>query len=100
LKVPSGLGVVVGVLPPGSVTASNRQPAEPDVVHDHIPFGQHKMVAVASGVVRIGAPHVKDAGTTKGGETVGRSSLGKSSSYALTSEMVSHTPRPVVSGRR
>jgi hypothetical protein len=52
----------------------HSQASESDFVHDHIPFGQHKIVVVARVVVRIGARHVKDAGTTKRGEPVDRSS--------------------------
>jgi hypothetical protein len=42
-KVPSGLGMIVGALPTGSVTACNRKPPEPDVVHDHIRLRQHQI---------------------------------------------------------
>ena len=68
--------MVVGALPTGSVTSCNRQPSESDVVHDHIRLRQHQIVAVACIGVRIGARHVKHAGTTEGGETVGGSSCG------------------------
>jgi hypothetical protein len=40
-QVASGLGVVVGALPTGSVASGNLKPAEPDVVHDHIRLRQH-----------------------------------------------------------
>ena len=66
--------MVVRALPTGSVTSCNRQPSESDVVHDHIRFRQHQMVAVACIGVRIGARHVEHAGPTEGDETVGGSS--------------------------
>jgi hypothetical protein len=75
-KVPSGLGVVVRVLPTGGLTSSDSQPSESDVVHDHIRLRQHQIVAVACIVIDIPARHVKHAGTTEGGETVGGSSCG------------------------
>jgi hypothetical protein len=93
LQVPSGLGVVVGALPTGSVIASNRQPSESDVVHDHIQLGQHQIFAVAYVGVRL-ARHVKDAGTTEGGETVGGSSCGgELSACRRPSEMISDRRR-------
>jgi hypothetical protein len=46
LKLPSGLCLVLRALPTGSVTSRNPQPAEPDVVHDHIRLRQHKIVAI------------------------------------------------------
>ena len=63
-KVPSGLGVVVRALPTGSVSSCNRQPSESDVVHDHIRFRQHQMVAIACIGVRLRTRHMKHAGTT------------------------------------
>ena len=75
-EVPSGLGVVVGALPTGSVTSCDRQPSESDVVHDHIRLRQHQIVAVACVGVSIGARHVKHTGTTESGETVGGPSGG------------------------
>ena len=74
--LPSGLSVVVRTLPAGSVTSSNRQPSESDVVHDHVRLGQHQIVAVTCIAVGIGACFMKYAGTTEGGETVGGSSGG------------------------
>ena len=89
-KVPSGLGVVVGALPTGSVTAGNRQPSESNVVHDHIRLRQHQIVAIACVGVCIGARHMKHAGTTEGGETVGRSSgSGQLSPGRSSTEMIS-----------
>jgi hypothetical protein len=67
--------VVVWVLPASRVTSCNPQPAESDVVHDHIRLRQYQVVAVACVDVRL-ARHVKHAGTTEGGETVGGSSCG------------------------
>jgi hypothetical protein len=46
-KVASRLGVVVAALPTSSVTSCDRQPAEPDVVHDHIRLREHQIGAVA-----------------------------------------------------
>jgi hypothetical protein len=66
--------MVVGTLRTGSVTSSNAQPSEPDVVDDHIRLRQHQVVAIACTVVTIGARHMQHAGTTEGGETVGSSS--------------------------
>ena len=89
-QVPSGLGVVVRALPTGSVTSCNRQPSEPDVVHDHIRLRQHQIVAVACIVVAIGARHMEHAGTTEGGETVGGSSCGSQlSPGGRSAEMIS-----------
>ncbi len=42
-KVPSGLGVIVGVLPTGCVTSCNREPSELDVVHDHVRLGEYEI---------------------------------------------------------
>jgi hypothetical protein len=74
LKVASGLRVVVRALPPGSVRASDRQPSDSDVVHDHIRLRQHQISAIASIGVSIGAWHVKHAGTVGRGKAVGCSS--------------------------
>ena len=82
--------MVVGALPTGSVTSCNRQPSESDVVHDHIRLRQHQIVAIACIGVRLGARHVKHAGTTEGGETVGGSSgSGELSSGGRSTEMIS-----------
>jgi hypothetical protein len=45
-----------------------------DIVHDHIRFRQHQIVAIACIGVGIGARHMKHAGATEGGEAVGGSS--------------------------
>jgi hypothetical protein len=83
------LGVVERALPTGSVIASNCQPSESDVVHDHIRLGQHQIVAVAYIGVHL-ARHVKHAGTTEGGETVGGSLCGgELSACRGPSEMIS-----------
>jgi hypothetical protein len=60
-----------GALPTGSVTSSNRQPAESDVVHDHMGLGQHQIVAISCIVARIRARHVKHVGASEVGQTVG-----------------------------
>ena len=52
----------------------NRPPPEWELIHDHIRLRQHQMRPVARIGVRIGARHVKNAGTTEGGEMVGGSS--------------------------
>jgi hypothetical protein len=75
-KVPSGLGMIVGAPPTGSVTTCNRQPPEPDVAHDHIRLREHQIGAVACIGFPIGTRHMKRAGTTEGGETVGGTSCG------------------------
>jgi hypothetical protein len=66
--------VVVGVRPTGGVTSGNRQPPEPDVVHDHIRLRQHQTVAAACIGFGIGALHIVHAGPTEVGETVSGSS--------------------------
>ena len=71
-KVPSGLGVVVRVLPTGSVISCNRQPSESDVVHDHIRLRQHQIVAVACIGVHIGARHVEARGHDRERRDYGR----------------------------
>jgi hypothetical protein len=63
--------LIVGALTTGSVTASNRQPSEPAVVHDHIRLRQHQILALTRIAVRIGARYVKQAGTVGSGEAVG-----------------------------
>ena len=75
-QVSSGLGVVVRTLPTGGVTSGNPQSSESGVVDDHIRFRQHQMVAIACIGVRLRTRHMKHAGTTEGGETVGGSSCG------------------------
>jgi hypothetical protein len=66
--------VVVLVLATGSVTSGNRQPSDSDVVHDHIRLGKHQIGPITCISIRIGARHVKHAGTVPRGETVGGSS--------------------------
>jgi hypothetical protein len=73
-KVASGLGVIVGAPPTGSVTSGNRQPSESDVVHDHIRLRQCQIVAITCIVLRICPGHVKHAGAVGRCETVGGSS--------------------------
>jgi hypothetical protein len=73
-KVTSGLGVVVGARPTGSVAACNREPSESDVVDDHIRLGKHQIVTIACIVVSIGAWYVEQLGTAEGGEAVGGAS--------------------------
>jgi hypothetical protein len=46
-EVASGLSVVAGTLPTGSLSSFNRQPSEPDVVHDHIRLREQEIVAIA-----------------------------------------------------
>jgi hypothetical protein len=75
-KVPSGLGMIVGALPTGSVPTCNRQPPEPDVAHDHIRLREHQIGAVACIGVAIGTRHMKRASTTEGDQTVGGTSCG------------------------
>jgi hypothetical protein len=74
----------MGTLP---TTSCHRQPAESDVVHNHIWLRQHQIVAVACIVVGIGARHVEDTGTTQRGETV------SGSSSAVSSARVGARPR-------
>ena len=89
-KVPSGLGVVVGALPTGSVTACNCQSSESDVVHDHIRPRQHHIVTVACMGIRVRSRHVKHASTVEGGETVGgSSSSGQLGPGGCSAEMIS-----------
>jgi hypothetical protein len=75
-QVASGLGVVVGALPTGSIASCNRQPSESGVVHDHIRLRQHQIAAVACIGVRIRTRHVEHASPSESGETVGGSSCG------------------------
>ena len=58
------------------LTSSHRQPSESDVIHDHIRLRQYQIVAIACISVRIRTRHVKHAGPTESGETVGGSSGG------------------------
>jgi hypothetical protein len=89
-KVPSGLDVIVAVLPTYGVTSRNRQPSEVDVVHDHIRLRQHQIVAITCIDIRLGARHVKHPGTTQRRETVGSSSGGRQlSSGGCSVEMIS-----------
>jgi hypothetical protein len=68
---------------------TRRRLTDLDVVHDHIRLGQHQIVAVAYIGVRL-ARHVKHAGTTEGGETVGGSPCsGELSTSRHSSEMIS-----------
>jgi hypothetical protein len=76
LKFPSGLGVVVGAFPIGSVTACSRQPTESGVVHDHIRFGQHEISTVTRSGVRICARQVQYPATAEGGKSMGCSPSG------------------------
>jgi hypothetical protein len=64
----------VRALPTGSITSGNRQPPEPDIVHDHIRFRQHQICAITCIGVRVRPRHVEHTGKTEGGETVGGSS--------------------------
>jgi hypothetical protein len=57
-----------------SLTSCNRQPSEPDVVHDHIRLRKHQIIAAACVGVSLGARHVQHAGRTDGREIVGGSS--------------------------
>src|SRR5688572_32025997 len=75
LRVTGSLSVVMGALPTGSVTSRNRQPSEPDVVHDHIRLRQHQIGPVACIRVHL-ARYVKHAATTEGRKIVGGSSCG------------------------
>ena len=68
--------MVVRALPTGGVISFNREPSDPDVVHDHLRLRQHQIVAIARNGVRVSARHVQHAGTTEGGEAVGGSSCG------------------------
>ena len=72
-KVASGLGVVVRVLPTGSIGSCNRQSSEPDLVHDHTRLRKHKIGPITTILIVIGARHVKHTGTTEARETVGGS---------------------------
>jgi hypothetical protein len=82
--------VVVGALATGSVTARNRQPSEPNVVHDHIRLRQDQIVAVTRIGIRIGTRHVKHACTTECDETVGGSTCSSElSTGGCSSEMIS-----------
>jgi hypothetical protein len=62
------------VLPAAGAAFCNRQSPESDVVHDHIRFRQHQVVAVAC--IGIGTRHVQHMGTTETSETMGGSSCG------------------------
>jgi hypothetical protein len=89
-EVPSRLGVVVRALATGSVTSSNRQPSESDVVHDHIRLRQHQIGPIASIGVAISTRHVKHAGTAGRCETVGgSSSSGQLRPGGRSTEMIS-----------
>jgi hypothetical protein len=93
--------VVVRALPTGSVTSRNREPSESRVIHDHIRPCQHQISAITCIGVRIGARHVKHAGTTQGGETMGGSSGSSEFSRGRgPSEMISdggsHTNRKIL----
>jgi hypothetical protein len=82
--------VVVGAHPTGAVASCNRQPAESDVVHDHIRPGQHQIVAITRIGLRIRGRHVQHLGTTESGETVGgSSSISELSSGGSSTEMIS-----------
>jgi hypothetical protein len=90
-EVPSGLGVVVGDIPTGRVTADHGQPSEPRVVHDHIRLGQHQIIAIACVGIRIRIRKMKHAETPQRGETMGRSSCGGELSPGWgPSEMISN----------
>jgi hypothetical protein len=66
------------------------QPLESDVVHDYVRLRQYQMVAIACIVVAVGARHMKHAGTTQAGETVGGSSgSGQLSPGRGSTEMIS-----------
>jgi hypothetical protein len=56
--------MVVRALPTASITSRNGEAAESDVVHDHIRLRQHQIGAITRIRSRIGARHVKHAGTT------------------------------------
>ena len=86
--------MVVRTLPTSSVTSGNRQPTEPDVVHDHIRFRQHQMVAIARIGVAIRTRHMEHAGTTESGETMGRSSCSSQLSPAGCSTEMINDGRP------
>jgi hypothetical protein len=64
----------MGSLATGSVTASNGQSAESDVVHHHVRLRQDKIVAVARVAVRLSARYMQRSGTTRCSKTVGGSS--------------------------
>jgi hypothetical protein len=66
--------VIVGALTTGSVSSRHSQSSESNVVHDHIRLRQYQIAAIAYVVVGIRARHVKHAGPTERGETVGGSS--------------------------
>jgi hypothetical protein len=63
-------------LPTGSGSSRHSQPSESNVLDDHIRLRQHEIVAITCIGIRLGARYVKHLGTTKSGETVGRSSRG------------------------
>ena len=70
--------------------ASNRQPSESDVLHDHVGPREHQIAAVARSVVGIGARYMEHAGTTDGGEAVDSTSCGSELSPGWGSpEMIS-----------
>ena len=60
-KVPSGLGISVGLFLPAASPLATASPPEPDVAHDHIGLRQHQILAVTCIGVRF-ARHVKHPG--------------------------------------
>ena len=82
--------MVVGTLSTGNVTSCHRQPAESDVVEDHIRLRQHQIVPITCIGVRLGARHAKHTGTTESDETVGGSSCcDELSSRGRSTQMIS-----------
>jgi hypothetical protein len=82
--------VVVRALPTGGASASNVQPSEPYVVHDHIRLRQHQIITIARIGAGIRTRHVKHTSMTGGGESVGRSASGSQLSTGWRSaEMIS-----------
>jgi hypothetical protein len=68
-----------------------RQPSESDVVHDHIRFSEHQIVAITGIAVGIGARHMKHAGTAGSREAVGGSPGGSQLSPGRgPTKMISH----------
>jgi len=79
-----------------SVAAGNCESSESDIVHDHIRFRQHQIVAITYIGVRVGALHMKYTGTIESGETVGGSpGGGELSSGGGSTKMIRAARTPI-----
>jgi hypothetical protein len=88
------MGVVMGALPTGSVTFRHRQPSDAVVIHDHVRFGQHQIVAIARIIVSICARNVQHACKAQLGEAVRGSNThpccGELRPGGCSTEMINH----------